>query len=144
MSTLTLDIANTMLDRALDLARRNGFKPVAVAVLDVRGVLKAFAAEDGTSLKIGDIAIGKAHGAIALGRGSRALGKIATERPHFLAALMHIADGSLVPGPGGVVIRSEHGELLGAVGISGELPENDEALAVAGITACGLVADRGD
>jgi uncharacterized protein GlcG (DUF336 family) len=77
-----------------------------------------------------------------MGAGGRALAKMANERPHFMAAAMHVAEGALVPVPGGVLIR-ENGAVIGAVGISGDTSDNDEAAAMAGIQAAGLTADPG-
>jgi uncharacterized protein GlcG (DUF336 family) len=140
---LTLAQAQTILQTALAHAEANGFKPLAIAVLDARGAQKAFAAQDGTSLKRGEIALGKAHGAVALGLGSRALHKMALDRPYFIEAATHAVGGSLVPVPGGVLIRSLEGAVIGAVGISGDTSDNDEAAACAGITEAGLKADTG-
>ncbi|MDX3806640.1 GlcG/HbpS family heme-binding protein [Bosea thiooxidans] len=140
---LTLAQAQMILSTALAHATENKFKPLAIAVIDARGAQKAFAAQDGTSLKRGEIALGKAHGAVALGLGSRALHKMAQERPYFIEAATHAVGGLLVPVPGGVLIRSPEGELLGAVGISGDTSDNDEAAAIAGIAAAGLRADTG-
>lgn len=142
MPVLTLDHARTILDTALATGRDKGFKPLAVVVLDARGALKAFAAQDGTSLRRGEVARGKADGALALGVGSRALAKMAAERPAFVAAATHAVGGSLVPVPGGVLVVSG-GEVVGAVGVSGDLSDNDEICAVAGIEAAGLAADTG-
>ncbi len=112
-------------------------------MFDARGALKAFAAEDGTSLRRADIAKGKAYGAIALGVGSRTINKMAIDRPHFVNAAMHAIGGSLVPVPGGVLIRSEAGAVMGSVGISGDTSDNDETAAMAGIMAAGLKSDPG-
>jgi len=140
---MKLEVAQRILAAALAAARARAFKPLAVAVLDARGALKAFAAEDGTSLRRAEIAVGKAHGALAMGLGSRTLGKMAVERPHFVAAVTHAVGGSLIPVPGGVLIRDAAGATLGAVGISGDTSDNDEAAAVAGIEGAGLKADPG-
>ena len=140
---LTLVQAQTILAAALSHAELAGLKPLAVAVLDARGAQKVFAAQDGTSLKRAEIALGKAHGSVAMGLGSRALHKMAQERPYFVAAATHAVGGSLVPVPGGVLIRDASGTLVGAVGISGDTSDNDEAAAVAGIAAAGFVADTG-
>jgi len=140
---LTLVQAQAILTAALSHAEIGGFKPLAIAVLDARGVQKVFAAQDGTSLKRAEIALGKAHGAVAMGLGSRALHKMAQERPYFVEAATHAVGGSLIPVPGGVLIRDAGGALLGAVGISGDTSDNDEAAAVAGIAAAGLAADTG-
>lgn len=140
---LTLAQAQTILAAALAHADDHGLKPLAIALLDARGVQKAFAAQDGTSLKRAEIALGKAHGAVALGLGSRAIHKMALERPYFIEAATHAVGGSLVPVPGGVLIRDAAGALLGAVGISGDTSDNDEAAALAGIAAAGLLAETG-
>lgn len=140
---LTLAQAQAILAAALAHATENAFKPLAIAVIDARGAQKSFAAQDGTSLKRGEIAFGKAHGAVALGLGSRALHKMAQDRPYFIEAATHAVGGLLMPVPGGVLIRSSEGELLGAIGISGDTSDNDEAAALAGIAAAGLRAETG-
>jgi uncharacterized protein GlcG (DUF336 family) len=143
MTNLSQSAAQSIVTAALAHAREKKFLPLAVSVLDARGALKAFLAEDGTSLKRGEIAIGKAHGALALGMGSRALMKRAADQPTFIAAISHIVGGSLVPVPGGVLIRDADGQVIGGVGISGDTSDNDEAAALAGIAAAGLKADPG-
>ena len=139
---LTLSQARTIADKALAHAQSNGFKPLSIVVLDARGARKIVMTEDNTSLKRAEVAYSKAYGAICMGSGSRALGKMAVERPAFIAAAMHIADGALVPVPGGVLIKVD-GAVIGAVGISGDTSDNDEAAAIVGIEAAGLTADPG-
>lgn len=141
MSELTLAKAQTIISAALAFAREKAFAPMAVAVLDARGVLKTYGAEDGTALRRADIAIGKAHGALSMGVGSRTLGKRAEERPHFIAAVTHAVGGSLIPVPGGVLIRGADNAIIGAVGVTGDTSDNDEAAALAGLAAAGLTAD---
>lgn len=143
MTDVSLDQARSIVDAALRHARDQGFKPLVVAVLDARGAYKALAAEDGTSLKRAEIAHGKAYGALTLGMGSRAIAKRAEQQAYFVAAVTHVAGGALIPVPGGVLVRDSGGALLGAVGISGDTSDNDEAAALAGIEAAGLVAETG-
>lgn len=140
---LTLDAANTIIAAALDKAGALGLKPVAVAVLDAGGHLKAFAAQDGTSILRPKVAHGKAYGALCVGMGSRALMKRAEQQPYFVNAINTLAGGALVPVPGGVLIRDEAGAIVGAVGISGDTSDNDEAAASAGIKAAGFTPDVG-
>lgn len=140
---MKLEIAQKILAGALAAARARDFKPLAVAVLDARGALKVLAAEDGTSLKRSEIAIGKAHGALAMGLGSRTLFTRSQQQPQFVAAVTHAVGGLLIPVPGGVLINDSSGTLLGAVGISGDTSDNDEAAAIAGIEAAGCKADPG-
>jgi uncharacterized protein GlcG (DUF336 family) len=143
MTAITLSQAQTLVTGALKQARTKEFQPLAVIVMDARGVPKAFAAEDGTSLRRYEIAHGKAHGALAMGIGSRTLGKRAEERPHFFAAVSHVVGGAMVPVPGGVLIRDGGGEIVGSVGVSGDTSDNDEDAAIAGIKAASLTPDAG-
>jgi uncharacterized protein GlcG (DUF336 family) len=144
MPSLTLEQAQTIVATALRHGDEQKFQPLAVAILDARGALKAFAAQDGTSLRRAEIATGKAHGALSFGIGSRSLAKRAAATPHFIAAVTHAVGGMLVPVPGGVLIRTAGKEIIGAVGISGDTSDNDEAAAIAGITAASLIADPGE
>ncbi|MGB8314278.1 MAG: heme-binding protein [Aestuariivirga sp.] len=140
--SLTLAVAQKILTVALAHARTAGFKPLSVVVLDARGAIIAAASEDGTSLKRFDVAFNKANGAIAFNIGSRRLGDMAVERPHFISSATH-AVGGLIPVAGGVLIKSVEGTVIGVVGVSGDTSDNDEIAAIAGIKAAGLVADGG-
>jgi len=140
---LSLETAQTIASATLAAGRDRGFKPLSVAVYDERGALKALLSDDGTSLRRAEIAMGKAHGALAMGLGSRALNKMAVDRPHFIAAVTHAVGGLLVPVPGGVLVKDSQGNLLGSVGVSGDTSDNDEIAATAGIQAAGLVPDAG-
>ncbi len=144
MSELTLGQAQTILTTALEKSRSLSLSPLAIAVLDARGALKAFAAQDGTSLKRPEIALGKARGALALGMGSRSLFRRAKEQPYFISAAASATGGDLVPVPGGVLIRDADRKVIGVVGISGDTSDNDETCAVAGIVAAGYLADPGE
>jgi uncharacterized protein GlcG (DUF336 family) len=143
MADLTLDVARKILDVALAKGVEKKLKPLVVAVLDARGCIKALAAQDGTSLLRSEIAHGKAYGALAMGMGSRALFQRAQEQAYFVSAVNTLAQGALVPVPGGVLIQDGSGALLGAVGVSGDSSDNDEICAVAGIEAAGLKANAG-
>ena len=135
--------ANRIIDTALAEAGKRRMKPLGVAVLDAGGHLKAFAAQDGTSILRPKVAHGKAYGALAVGTGSRALMARAEQQPYFVNAVNALAGGALVPVPGGVLMRDGSGDVIGAVGISGDTSDNDEAVAVAGIEAAGFSADCG-
>ncbi|GAB4188753.1 MAG: heme-binding protein [Thalassobaculales bacterium] len=141
-AVLTLDDARAIIAAAFAKASEMKLKPLAVAVLDAGGQLKALERQDDTSTMRAAVAIGKANGALALGLGSRALFARAQQQPYFISAANTLAGGSLVPVPGGVLIRHD-GAVIGAVGISGDTSDNDEACAIAGITAAGLAADPG-
>lgn len=143
MADLSLDTARKILDAALAKVVEMKLKPMAITVLDARGCVKASLAQDGTSLMRGDIAFGKAYGALSLGIGSRAIFQRAQEQPYFVDAISTMTKGAMIPVPGGVLIMDTSGALLGAVGISGDTSDNDEIAAVAGIEAAGLKANPG-
>ena len=143
MSALTLKLATQLASQALTAGRTISAAPLTIAVLDSGGHLITLQREDGASLLRPQIAIGKAWGAIALGKGSRLLALDAQQRPAFIAALNSLGQGSVVPAPGGVLIRDQDGNVLGAVGISGDLSDVDEQCAINAIEALGLRADAG-
>lgn len=140
---LLLADAKKIIEVALTEQKKHGFKPMSVTVLGSGGAIKASESQDGTSQLRPKVSHGKAYGAYSLGLGSRALFERAKVEPFFIQAMNSLCDGALVPVPGGVLIRSKDGQLIGAVGITGDTSDNDELCAVAGIEAVGLVADTG-
>lgn len=138
MAQITLSQANTIVASALARGIELGLKPLTVAILCPGGHLIALQRADGASTLRPQIAIGKASGALALGISSRAIAEMAAERPSFVASLGSIAPGGIIPAAGGVIIRNDQGAVLGAVGITGDTSDQDEACALAGITAAGL------
>jgi len=143
LQTIDLQSALTIQSAAFKRAEELGLQPLAVVVLDIRGAVKTYAAQEGTSLLRFEVAHGKAYGALGLGIGSRAIFKRSEQQPSFVNAVNNAAGGALIPVPGGVLIRSAEGTILGAVGISGDTSDNDEICAIAGIQAVNLVADGG-
>ena len=143
MDPLTLDRASRIADAALKAAREQKSKPLAVVVLDAGGHDIVVKREDGCGILRVDIARGKAWGALGMGLGSRELARKAEQNPRFFAALAAASGGRLVPNPGGVLVRDGEGNVIGAVGISGDQSDRDEACAIAGIQAAGLRADAG-
>jgi len=140
--TLDLESARQIVRAILDDAAARGMKPLSVCVIDAGGHPIAFERSDGASPMRFAIAHGKAHGAIMMGIGSRALFKRAQEQPYFIQSMNGLANGALVPVPGGVLIRSG-GSVVGAVGVTGDSSDNDETCAVAAIKAAGFEADTG-
>ncbi|WP_344894846.1 GlcG/HbpS family heme-binding protein [Nonomuraea antimicrobica] len=141
---LRLAEARIIVDHALRHARDHGFPPMTVAVLDGGGQLIAFAREDESSLLREKIARAKAMSALNMGTGTRTLAQRAEHHPHFINAITTLAEGEIIPVPGGVLVRDpESGKVIGAVGVSGHRPDEDEACAVHGIRAAELAADTG-
>lgn len=140
MTTLTLKQANLIINTAIHVARELSLSPVTVVVLDAAGHVKAMQREDGASMVRQKIATAKAWGAVNMGVSSRSLAAVAAQRPDFMNALIGVAEGRIMPVPGGVLIRDVENNLLGAVGISGDVPDQDERCAIAGIEAVGFFA----
>ena len=143
MSSLTLAQASTIVDVALKTGRDAKFAPLTVAVLDAGGHLVAFKREDKSGLLRYDIAFGKAWGALGMGFGGRTLAGRAPKSQLFFTMLAAASGGRFVPVIGGILIRDAAGDVIGAVGISGDAAENDEKCGIAGIEAAGLKPDPG-
>jgi uncharacterized protein GlcG (DUF336 family) len=143
MPTLSLVISTQIIDTALKQARERHLDPLAVAVLDAGGHLITFKREDGAGIVRFDIAFGKAWGALGMGYGTRELAQRAAKASTFVTALAAVSQGRIVPSPGGVLIAAADKSVIGAVGISGDSGDNDEACAIAAIEAAGLIAAPG-
>jgi len=140
MTVLTLKQANLIIHEALKKARQLNLAPLTVVVLDDNGFLKAMQREDGATILKQDIATAKAWGAVNMGMSSRSLGVVAQQRPDFMNALVDIAKGKVMPVPGGVLIKNDDNQIIGSVGVSGDISDQDERSAVAGIKGAGLIA----
>ena len=138
--TITLSQAKQIAEASLAKGRELGLKPLSVVVLDARGSVVAALSEDGCAQLRPKVAHGKANAAIGLGMGTRALMNRAEQQAYFIQAVNGVLGGDMVPVPGGVLVRAGDGGLIGAVGISGDTSDNDEAAACAGIEAAGLTA----
>ncbi len=140
MTVLTLKKANIIINGALSTARRLNLNPINIVVLDEHGSLKTMQREDGATILKHEVAMAKAWGAVNMGMSSRSLEMMAQQRPDFMNALVNLAGGKIMPAPGGVLIRDEDNKIIGAVGISGDAPEQDERSAIAGIKEAGFTA----
>ena len=137
MANITLEQAQAVVVAALNEGRALGLKPLSVAVLDAGGHLVAFEREDASSNLRPQIAIAKASGALALGVSSRSIGEMAVERPTFINAAAGLTPAGIIPAAGGLLIQCG-GATIGAVGVTGDLSDNDEKCAAAGIAVIGL------
>ncbi len=140
MSRISLDQTNRIIAAAFDKARDLALKPLTVSVLDAGGHAIAMQRQDGASTLRPQIACGKAGSALALGMSSRKIADIAAERPSFVASLGLISPLGMIPAAGGVLVIDGDGQVIGAVGVTGDTSDNDEACALAGIAAAGLQA----
>ena len=141
--SIKLAQASTIVDVALQKGRELNLRPLVVAVLDAGGHLVAYKREDKSAILRFEIANGKAYAALGMGFGSRGLFERAQKARMFITTLSAVSNGRVMAVPGGVLIQDQDGDTIGAVGISGDTSDNDEACAVAGITAAGLKAETG-
>lgn len=116
------------------------FLPLTVAVLDVGGNLIALKRQDGCGNMRADVAVAKAWGALGMGIPSGRMGQMFAENQNFASGLVGASGGRFAPNPGGVLVLNDTEEVIGAVGISGDIGPNDEICALAGIAAAGYVA----
>jgi len=144
MQLLDLLTATDIASSAIRYARETGFKPLAVAVLDAAGHPLAVLRDEHASFLRPQIATGKARGCLGMGFGGRELARRAQAMPAFFDAINSLTGGEVVPVAGGVLIRNAEGRILGAIGISGDMSDNDEHCALKAIDEAGLVADHGD
>lgn len=143
MTDLSLAAARTIIDAAFAKGAELKLRPLGVSVLDAGGHLVAFQRQDGASFLRPQMSAGKAYGALAIGMGGRKVEAFARDRPHLMAGVSDVSGSKVLPVVGGVLIRDDAGAIVGAVGISGDSSDNDEAAAIAGIEAAGLTADPG-
>ena len=138
MRRLNLAQANALIEAAFAKGAALGLKPLTVTVHDAGGHLIACQRQDGASNMRVKLAAGKASGALALGVSSRMIGDMAVDRPHFIASVDTMSEGGMVPAAGGVIVCDGAGTILGAIGVTGDTSDNDEACALAAIESLGL------
>ncbi len=142
MSSVTLEQANRVITAILKRGAEVGCRPLSVVVVEPGAVVKAFQKEDGSSMVRFEMAYGKAYASLALGRASRLVRIRNEEKPAFMRYLLSATDNKIFPEGGGMLIRAENGEVIGAVGVTGDTEDRDEELAIHGIHAAGLKTDE--
>jgi Uncharacterized protein, possibly involved in utilization of glycolate and propanediol len=104
--------------------------------------VKAFQKEDGSSMVRFEMAYGKAYASLALGRSLRLVRIRNEEKPAFMRYLLSATDDKIFPEGGGMLIRADNGDVMGAVGVTGDTEDRDEELAIHGIRTVGLKTDE--
>lgn len=144
MATLSLEQADGIADATLAKGRELGFAPLTVVVLDAGGHVVVLKRADGASILRPELATAKAWGALGMGLGGRELARRAQKMPAFFDALNAISGGRMAPVAGSALLRDASGELLGAIGVSGDTSDNDELCLLPAVRDAGLVPDTGD
>jgi uncharacterized protein GlcG (DUF336 family) len=126
MQSLSLELADKLLAAASALARDAYGKPVCVSVCDTFGFLIAFSRMDGAPVRSIQIAQQKAYTCARMGVSTVAfLERLRSED----LPIGFFCDPLLTALPGGALLADVHGRLLGAVGVSGLAPADDQSLA---------------
>ncbi len=141
MGEISLQQAEGIIDAILGQAREEGLRPISAVVVEPGCVIKAFKKEDGSAMLRFEMAFGKAYASLALGRSSDLVRQRAEQRPLFMEYLKGVANGQMFCEGGGQLIRDDAGHVIGAVGVTGDLQEKDDELAIFGIRAAGLKTD---
>jgi uncharacterized protein GlcG (DUF336 family) len=140
-TSLSLSVANAVVNECLAIRQRENLLPLSVAVLDAGGQLVAFQREDGCGILRYDIAFGKAWAALGMGMSTRLIRDRLANRPAFQGALAAASDGRFIPVPGGVLILNAQSVVIGAVGVSGDASDRDEYCAIEAIHFVGLACE---
>ncbi|MCW1951453.1 MAG: heme-binding protein [Octadecabacter sp.] len=141
MAVISTNKARVMIRKALQKGRELNLNPLAVVVLDAGGHVKAFEREDGAAPGRFGIAQAKAYGAVMLGMAGTAQMARAEQQAYFMNAVNGVYGGQVVPVPGGVLVRDKRGAIIGAVGVTGDLSENDSICAAFGIESANYLAE---
>ena len=142
MGTITLSQAEKIIDAIIARARELNCRPISVVVVEPGAIPKAFKKEDGSAMMRFEMAMGKAYASLALGRSSSLVRVRTEQKPLFMDFLFKASEDKIFAEGGGRLIRAVDGELLGAVGVTGDKEEQDEELAAHGIRAAGLKTDE--
>ena len=130
------DISNAQAHRVLGEALQKATEVetlMNIAVVDAGGNLKAFSRMDGAWLGSIDIAIRKARTARLFDMDTGEIG--ALSQPGGPLFNIEVSNGGLITFPGGIPLRDEGGQVVGAIGVSGSTVENDHTVAEAGAKA---------
>lgn len=132
MHNVTLEQARKIIDACLQKSEELNVK-MNIAVVDSGTNLVAFNKMDGAWLGSIDIAQKKAKTARFFNMNSGEIGKLS--QPGGSLYNIEHSNGGLITFPGGVLLKNEEGEIIGAVGVSGSTVENDHTVAEAGANA---------
>ncbi len=130
----------TLIRATFDRARAMNLGPMAACVVDAGGAVVGFLREDGAPMIRFEVARAKAWSAVARGVGTSRLAEMAARNPVLAQSLQAITP-HFMPVRGGVLLCNRDGALVGALGVTGASAEEDEAAALAGAEAAGLIAE---
>ncbi|MBE4292821.1 heme-binding protein [Vibrio parahaemolyticus] len=123
---MSLNLSKQITAIAIQQAKQQEFN-ICVSVVDQAGLLVHFERMDNALLGAIDVAIKKARTAALFQTNSAELGAIA--QPGGAIYTLEATNGGLISFGGGVILRNEQGNVIGAIGVAGATVEADEAIA---------------
>ena len=142
MNIIALEEATAIITAIFEKSRELDLRPMSAVVVEPGNVVKAFGKEDHASALRLEMALGKTYAALALGRSSSLVQVRANERPMFMKFIDDASEQQVFAEGGGRLIRNGVGEVIGAVGVTGDRQDVDEDMAAHGIHAAGLKTDE--
>jgi len=131
-----MNITLEQAEKAIDAAKKKSIAlntKMNISVVDAGANLIAFARMDGAWLGSLDISLKKAKTARFFDMNTGAIGELS--QPEGSLYNIEHSNGGLITFPGGIPIKNENDEIIGAIGVSGSTVENDHEVATAGASA---------
>lgn len=137
MASIPLRTALEMAQIAFAEGEKRGVINMSVVVTDAGGHVRLAMRADGQGIFGVETAQGKCTAALGFNRSSLHLSKV-FDNPAAVAGLQGAVKGKFLPLGGAVVVTDQAGDIIGAAGVSGGLPDVDEEIIVAAVEAVGL------
>ena len=120
-------------------ARPETIAKMSVVITDSGGHIRLAMRNDAQGIFGVETAQAKCTAALGFGRSSLALSAIFKD-PAAVAGLQGAVKGKFLPLGGAIVVADAGGDVIGAAGVSGGLPDDDHAIIVTAVTNAGLIA----
>jgi glc operon protein GlcG len=123
---MSLEMVQNLISKAIEQASSEFKRPICVAVCDRYGFLLSFTRMPGATIRSIPISQGKAYTAAFMGMDTDAFSE-RLYRENVPASFF--CDDHLTGLPGGVVLKDSVGVIIGAAGVSGLTPQEDQSIA---------------
>ena len=136
---LNLEMADTIASGVVNVCKRNSFAPITVNIMNPQGHIVVRKTMDGCpTIAIPEFSFAKAYTCIGTNSSSRNFRDKYTSELNpskfcQMTSMVNITGGNMAPFPGGVLIKTSDGQVIGAVGVSGASGDEDEYCALRGI-----------
>ncbi len=135
MGEMTLEMARQTAEAAHETSKQLN-KPMSVSVVDEAGRLVFYSRGDGAGFFTFDTSRAKAMAAASFRRSTMEITEHKDQNPLLWYSLPSVMPAQALPSPGGVPIWKD-GHVIGAIGLGGGAPDEDDTCAIAGAKAIG-------